>query len=67
MNDPNWWLSIRRIVTFLLGCTVIVDALLQTAIHTGELIVGLILIGVLPIDDLLRIFGRTRNGGHDDD
>jgi hypothetical protein len=71
MRDPRWWAPVRRIVTFLLGCAVIVDALLQSAVSIGELIVGLLMIGVLPIDDLIRIVRRSagrddQEGGADD-
>jgi uncharacterized membrane protein HdeD (DUF308 family) len=66
MHDPEWWLQVRRVVTFLLGCAVIVDALLASVVNVGELVIGLILVGVLPIDDLFRIVRRGRGGGSDD-
>ena len=46
--------AIRRIVVFLLGVAVVVDALFDRNYVVPELIVGIILLGVLPIDDLLR-------------
>jgi hypothetical protein len=57
---PGWWLVIRRIVIFALGVTVILDSLLekQTA-SVGKLVVGLIMIGVLPLEDLIRLVYRS--------
>ena len=66
MADPRWWPPVRRIVTFLLGCTVVVDGLLQVPISIGALIIGLLMIGVLPIDDLIRIVRRNGRGRGDD-
>lgn len=62
----GWWLWFRRIVTFLLGVAVIVDSLVEKdTAAVGKLIVGLILVGAMPIDDLVRIVvtrRRARNG-----
>jgi hypothetical protein len=67
MPEPAWWPMFRRAATFLLGCAVIIDALLvQTVPSVGTLTIGLILVGVLPIDDLLRLARRGRGGGSDD-
>ena len=60
VTDPKSWLLIRRVVTFLLGCAVIIDALIQN--HIGTLVVGAILVGVLPVDDLFRLVRRDRGG-----
>lgn len=68
MHDPRWWAPARRIVTFLLGCAVTIDALVQTPISIGALIIGLLLTGVMPIDDLIRIVLRDdRHQAHGDD
>jgi hypothetical protein len=58
MNDPTWWPLFRRIVIFVLGCGVIVDALILN--HLGTLIVGLLMVGVLPLDDLIALSRRGR-------
>lgn len=56
---PHWWDVFRRVVVFLLGVVVIIDSLIekQTA-SVGKLIVGLIMVGVLPLDDLVRLAYR---------
>lgn len=66
MHDSEWWLLVRRVVTFVLGCAVIIDALLATVVSIGELVIGLILVGVLPIDDLFRLARRGRRAGSDE-
>ncbi len=54
---PRWWQVLRRVVVFVLGVTLIVDSIIQ---HTtaGRLIAGLIMIGVLPLDDLVLMLRR---------
>jgi hypothetical protein len=59
------WGLIRRVITFALGVAVMVDAIQMPNADTAELIIGLILVGVLPIDDLLAVIHRKR--GPDDD
>jgi hypothetical protein len=63
---PRWWGVFRRIVTFLLGVAVILDSLLEKNTATvGKLIVGLLLVGVLPLDDLVRLATRRVNHRND--
>jgi hypothetical protein len=57
-TPPEWWLWIRRIVIFGLGSAVILDALITNTVSIGELVIGLIMIGVLPLDDLARYLQR---------
>lgn len=67
--SPHWWLMVRRVVIFILGVWVIVDSLLekQTA-SVGKLVVGLIMVGALPLDDLVLMIGqRRRISRHSDD
>jgi hypothetical protein len=45
------------VTLFLLGCAVIIDALIEN-LTVGHLIVGLLLVGVLPLDDLVAIIAR---------
>ena len=52
------WLMVRRMVTFVLGVAVIVDALWEQENVVTELVIGLLLVGVLPIEDLLRLLSR---------
>jgi len=56
--SPRWWLFIRRVIIFFLGVAVIVDALIEEDAVTGKLIVGVIMIGVLPLDDLAVLIPR---------
>lgn len=58
---PKLWQWFKRITIFLLGVLVILDSLLEkTYASIGKLIVGLLMIGVMPLDDLLRAVGRGR-------
>lgn len=63
MNEPRWLWIFRRVVTFILGVAVILDSLFEkNEASVGKLIVGLLLVGIPPIDDLMRLAGR--NGRH---
>lgn len=66
MTGPPWWPTFRRTVVFLLGCAVIIDALTQTTSSVGKLIIGLLMVGVLPVDDLLRLVRSERVRERDD-
>jgi hypothetical protein len=61
---PRWWLIFREVVTFTLGVVVMIDGLdvTGTGRNIGELIVGLVMIGVLPIERLLSVVVWRRNG-----
>jgi hypothetical protein len=61
---PYWWQFFRRVVIFLLGCAVIIDALWDQKFVGAELVVGLILVGVLPIDDFVALIARRRHRDH---
>jgi hypothetical protein len=50
------WGPVRRVVTFLLGVAVIIDALTEPTHVLGQLIVGAVLIGVPPLDELAGTF-----------
>ena len=43
---------VRRIVVFLLGVWVIVNALLHPDERISQLIVGMVMVGVLPIENI---------------
>ena len=59
---PAWWPLLRRVIIFFLGCAVIIDALdvTGTGRNIGEMIVGLVMIGLLPLDDLVGAIDRVR-------
>jgi hypothetical protein len=49
---------VRRVVVFVLGVAVIVDSLHNKTSPVAELVVGMIMVGILPLDDLARFLGR---------
>jgi len=51
---------LRRVVVFGLGCWVIGNALLHPDERLGQLIVGMVMVGVLPIENVTEWFGRRR-------
>jgi hypothetical protein len=54
----------RRVIVFLLGMAVIIDALWDRSYVVPELIIGMILVGVLPIDEVIKsMTSRRRRGG----
>jgi len=60
-GPPPWWDWVRRVTIFLLGVLVIIDSLVEKQYASvGKLIVGLLMVGVLPLDDLLRIVTPRR-------
>lgn len=63
---PVWWQWIRRVVVFALGVALIVDSLFQRPNVIVRLLVGLVMVGVLPLDDLLRLVARHRHREDDD-
>jgi hypothetical protein len=66
-EPPGWWLAIRRVVTFFLGVAVIVDSLAEkNSASVGKLLVGLLLIGVLPVDDIVRLYAVRRGRQRED-
>jgi hypothetical protein len=56
-GQPVKWGPLRRIVTFVLGVAVIIDALTAPTHVIAELIVGAVLIGVVPLDELVESIG----------
>lgn len=67
-SGPPWLVHfgpLRRLVVFLLGVATVVDALATTEQRVGELLVGLALLGIIPIDgllDRLPLRPHRRNG-----
>lgn len=49
---------VRRVVVFGLGVWVIANALLNPEERVSQLIVGMVMVGVLPVDNILDRFRR---------
>lgn len=58
MAGPRWWPWARDAVTYALGVAVIVDSVFGGHRSAGELVVGLVMVGVLPLADLLTALRR---------
>jgi len=59
-SEPRWFWLLRRVLTFILGIIVIVDSLVEKdEASVGKLVVGLLMIGIPPVDDLVRLVGRN--------
>ena len=57
------WQGLRRLVIFVLGVAVILEGLIRQHDEIALLVIGLVMVGVLPLDDLLRTVGaRPRLG-----
>lgn len=54
------WPGLRRLVLFVLGVAVIIDALTVSGQNLGQLLVGTLLIGIVPVDELLAEVRRRR-------
>ena len=52
--------GIRRLVVFGLGCWTIGNALVNPEERVGQLIIGMILVGVLPVENVSSWFTRRR-------
>lgn len=64
---PHGWAALRRLVLFVLGCAVIIDAVVGSPQHLGQLIVGLLLVGLVPVDELLGAITRPFRWRRDQD
>ena len=60
LNAPLWP-GLRRLTLFVLGVFVIVNGVATTGQNVGQLLVGSLLLGLIPVDELLNRLGR-RNG-----
>ena len=49
---------LRRLIVFGLGCWVIGNALVNPEERIGQLVIGMIMVGVLPIENLSSWFRR---------
>jgi hypothetical protein len=58
---PRWG-PVRRMVVFVLGIAVVIDAVLGTGNHIGELVIGAVLLGIIPVDELLDSLSRRFRG-----
>lgn len=59
----RWFPIIRRSVIFLLGVAVMIDALWDRQYVVPELVIGMIMVGVLPVDELIGSLAKRRKGG----
>ena len=55
-----WFSYVRRVIVFLLGMLVIIDALYGDHDALAELIIGSIMVGILPLDALYDITRSQR-------
>ena len=60
----SWWGMLRRVVIFLLGVAIIIDALWDKSFVIPELIIGMILVGILPLEDFVRLVLRRNGASH---
>lgn len=59
----EWWAvaqGARRLIVWVLGALLILDSLSSTTQAVPELIVGLIMVGVLPLEDVVMTYARAR-------
>lgn len=54
---------VRRVVIFVLGVAIMIDALWDRQYVVPELIIGMIMVGVLPIDEFIKSFRQPRRRG----
>jgi hypothetical protein len=54
---------IRRVVIFLLGILVIIDGLYGPDPSIPELVIGMVMVGIMPISDLPFLKDRDREHG----
>jgi hypothetical protein len=57
---PAVWVGLRRLVLFVLGVAVILDGLVGASPNVGQLIVGAVLVGIVPVDEMLSDIGHRR-------
>ena len=56
---PAWFVLVRRVVVFVLGAAVIIDALTDKQYVVPELVIGMIMVGVLPLDEFAHLLRRN--------
>ena len=59
---PTWWPFLRRLVIFALGVAIVIDAFTDKQYVVPELIIGMIMIGILPLDDFAHLLRRNGRG-----
>ena len=58
-RDPRAnWGPVRRIVVFCLGVATVIDAVVMKGDQIGQLLTGALLLGIIPVDQLLEAIGR---------
>lgn len=64
MSAAARWAAIRRGATFLLGAFVIIEAALSPDDPIAEYVIGTVLVGLMPVDELVAgALARRRSGG----
>jgi hypothetical protein len=63
-NDPldaPLWPGLRRLTLFVLGVFVIINGVVTQGQNVGQLLIGALLIGMIPLDELIGRLGRRRD------
>ena len=55
--DQAWSAYIRQMLSFVLGGAVVIRGIIQKGANVPELVVGLLLMGVVPVDAVLNRLG----------
>ena len=61
-ENQNWTDYTRTVIAFGLGVALIIFAIVQKGLNLPILIVGLLLMGIVPVDALLARLGLGKNG-----
>jgi hypothetical protein len=61
------WALTRQVVVFLLGCLVVIDGVTTQGTHVSELLVGVFMLGLVPVDALLTRLPWARRRDSDSD
>jgi len=56
----KWFESVRRVVIFILGCFCFIKGVISPENTVPELIIGMVMVGVLPIEELAVPWRRRR-------
>ena len=61
------WALTRQVIVFLLGCAVVIDGVVSEGTHVSELLVGVFMLGLVPIDAVLSRLPWARRGDRSND
>jgi hypothetical protein len=65
LSEPLWP-GLRRLILFVLGVFVIVNAVATNGQNVGQMIIGTLLIGLIPVDELFAHIGQRWRLRRDD-